>query len=720
MPSMKMSDAMEMALDDVIKAETAGSSSPKEAPVGSALGVKKGVKRNIRKDKSHNPKSQIEMKLDSSLDDCLELDGNSPPRSKLVRSVKGGKGGGKGGKAGRGGQPAALPKGESSSGADIEQKLDSSLDDVIKQGVQAEKEWEAPQVRSNSARVVSRASYFPARTPVRGVRPGIRAGKGGSVGVQVRRTLGVMPRVMSNPASRIWPGAGGMRYLQRGVVNNPRSAGTGYLNKGKMMREVAMQPMRQPPLRAPIVKGRFASSVASSLKGAGKGGKSGKGGKNPAGSSPAYGQENQRVVKLEPKRNSWSASDSSWGKAAYHQKQEERSDMGSSTWSKGSYDKNSWLWEPAGNQKGMSADKWTTKSKDWSPWEKSSSKSDEHTRGWSATGSGAGETWKGGSKINYWDTDQGHRRNIGESESSFKYDPSIGGPKKNIWSSRSDGVSGGGKDTRPSRRESGNLMNYKDSWKNSSSYMDLPAKSLSKKESWKSRDSYRDDSSPERIPPTGSKRSESWDVDGSDKWIAERKQSSSWGSEGGHRLRDGWEEKVSRPSAREEREEPRARENRVREDRVREERVSREERPRSSRVESNNMPGTSSRKRESQVAYDMVKPEHHEKSASRRDGEGVAETKRSRQQSGTGSGSKQARPNPKPLSVKVSNVPRDLKEADVRDAFATECGTVTYCRLSRGVAWISFENPEDAVHAVETFHLGEINDTKIIVELQDN
>eukprot|EP00931_Biecheleriopsis_adriatica_P022566 TRINITY_DN14456_c0_g1_i1.p1 TRINITY_DN14456_c0_g1~~TRINITY_DN14456_c0_g1_i1.p1 ORF type:complete len:345 (-),score=99.92 TRINITY_DN14456_c0_g1_i1:76-1110(-) len=70
-----------------------------------------------------------------------------------------------------------------------------------------------------------------------------------------------------------------------------------------------------------------------------------------------------------------------------------------------------------------------------------------------------------------------------------------------------------------------------------------------------------------------------------------------------------------------------------------------------------------------------------------------------------------------PTEVKVSNIPADLDQRDIRDAFNSQCGAVLECNMSRGVARILFKRPEYAQKAVKTFDRGELNGNIISVKL---
>eukprot|EP00450_Noctiluca_scintillans_P001484 CAMPEP_0194504542 /NCGR_PEP_ID=MMETSP0253-20130528/29006_1 /TAXON_ID=2966 /ORGANISM="Noctiluca scintillans" /LENGTH=303 /DNA_ID=CAMNT_0039346951 /DNA_START=77 /DNA_END=988 /DNA_ORIENTATION=+ len=68
--------------------------------------------------------------------------------------------------------------------------------------------------------------------------------------------------------------------------------------------------------------------------------------------------------------------------------------------------------------------------------------------------------------------------------------------------------------------------------------------------------------------------------------------------------------------------------------------------------------------------------------------------------------------------VKVTNIPRDLHQSDIGEAFEAEAGKVVSCELDRGTCWITFSRPEDARKAVETFDRGELNGKTIGVTLE--
>jgi len=68
--------------------------------------------------------------------------------------------------------------------------------------------------------------------------------------------------------------------------------------------------------------------------------------------------------------------------------------------------------------------------------------------------------------------------------------------------------------------------------------------------------------------------------------------------------------------------------------------------------------------------------------------------------------------------IKVANVPRDLAARDIKHAFEAEAGKTTSCELDRGIAYLTFQHPEDARKAVETFDRGELNGKTITVTLE--
>lgn len=72
-----------------------------------------------------------------------------------------------------------------------------------------------------------------------------------------------------------------------------------------------------------------------------------------------------------------------------------------------------------------------------------------------------------------------------------------------------------------------------------------------------------------------------------------------------------------------------------------------------------------------------------------------------------------------PKSIKVTNIPKELKAADVREAFESETGKVVLCELSRGTARITFAKAKDAQKAVDTFDRGELNGKIITVVLEN-
>merc|ERR1712137_512825 len=69
--------------------------------------------------------------------------------------------------------------------------------------------------------------------------------------------------------------------------------------------------------------------------------------------------------------------------------------------------------------------------------------------------------------------------------------------------------------------------------------------------------------------------------------------------------------------------------------------------------------------------------------------------------------------------IKVTNIPKELKARDVREAFESETGKIDKCELGKGTAIITFSNGGDARKAVEAFHKGELNGKIISVVLVD-
>jgi len=72
-----------------------------------------------------------------------------------------------------------------------------------------------------------------------------------------------------------------------------------------------------------------------------------------------------------------------------------------------------------------------------------------------------------------------------------------------------------------------------------------------------------------------------------------------------------------------------------------------------------------------------------------------------------------------PKSIKVTNIPKELKAADVREAFESETGKVVLCELARGTAHLTFAKAKDAQKAVDTFDRGELNGKIITVVLEN-
>merc|ERR1712060_591728 len=70
--------------------------------------------------------------------------------------------------------------------------------------------------------------------------------------------------------------------------------------------------------------------------------------------------------------------------------------------------------------------------------------------------------------------------------------------------------------------------------------------------------------------------------------------------------------------------------------------------------------------------------------------------------------------------VKVTNIPKELKARDVREAFESETGKIDKCELGRGTAKITFMRASDAVKAVDAFHKGELNGKIIQVTLDED
>jgi hypothetical protein len=85
------------------------------------------------------------------------------------------------------------------------------------------------------------------------------------------------------------------------------------------------------------------------------------------------------------------------------------------------------------------------------------------------------------------------------------------------------------------------------------------------------------------------------------------------------------------------------------------------------------------------------------------------------QEAGSGESRKRRRdedvssPDRRPKRIKVTNVPRDLSERDVKAAFELETGKVLDCVLKDRTAYITFARSEDARKAVANFDRGELN-----------
>lgn len=67
--------------------------------------------------------------------------------------------------------------------------------------------------------------------------------------------------------------------------------------------------------------------------------------------------------------------------------------------------------------------------------------------------------------------------------------------------------------------------------------------------------------------------------------------------------------------------------------------------------------------------------------------------------------------------IKVTNVPRDLSERDIEEAFEQETGTVLKCILKDKTAYITFAKSEDARKAVANFDRGQLNGRTISATL---
>lgn len=67
--------------------------------------------------------------------------------------------------------------------------------------------------------------------------------------------------------------------------------------------------------------------------------------------------------------------------------------------------------------------------------------------------------------------------------------------------------------------------------------------------------------------------------------------------------------------------------------------------------------------------------------------------------------------------IRVSNVPKNLDERDIKDAFE-DTGKVLKCLVERGVAYITFASAANAKKAVQTFDRGELNGQTIFVTME--
>eukprot|EP00927_Polykrikos_kofoidii_P055199 TRINITY_DN49488_c0_g1_i1.p1 TRINITY_DN49488_c0_g1~~TRINITY_DN49488_c0_g1_i1.p1 ORF type:complete len:645 (+),score=110.98 TRINITY_DN49488_c0_g1_i1:174-1937(+) len=67
--------------------------------------------------------------------------------------------------------------------------------------------------------------------------------------------------------------------------------------------------------------------------------------------------------------------------------------------------------------------------------------------------------------------------------------------------------------------------------------------------------------------------------------------------------------------------------------------------------------------------------------------------------------------------IKVTNIPTDLDWRAIKEAFEAETGEILRCDVQGGTLWIDYKRGSDALKAVETFDLGELNNRTIHVEL---
>jgi len=68
-------------------------------------------------------------------------------------------------------------------------------------------------------------------------------------------------------------------------------------------------------------------------------------------------------------------------------------------------------------------------------------------------------------------------------------------------------------------------------------------------------------------------------------------------------------------------------------------------------------------------------------------------------------------------SIRVTNVPKNLDERDIKEAFS-DLGRVLSCQVAGGKAHIVFQNEKDARKAVQTFDRGEMNGQTISVSIE--
>mmetsp|Transcript_76119 Transcript_76119/g.150510 ORF Transcript_76119/g.150510 Transcript_76119/m.150510 type:complete len:223 (-) Transcript_76119:45-713(-) len=95
--------------------------------------------------------------------------------------------------------------------------------------------------------------------------------------------------------------------------------------------------------------------------------------------------------------------------------------------------------------------------------------------------------------------------------------------------------------------------------------------------------------------------------------------------------------------------------------------------------------------------------------------------RRSRRSLGEAGGLAEEEADDKPMPatrwVRVVNVPSVLQSQHLQHLFKTSLGKVESCSLDNGIAIVCFDDPQNAVKAVEKYDTGEINGCTISVQL---